>query len=457
MAADDLTRALLLEEAASRSGVAEALFVHVSGGVPLVQALVDSGAAPPDTIARVVARSDAPLLRQVAPLDDLVDRLPPGLCARLLAFPVRRDPVTGTVDVAVADPSDPHPASEVSFHLGVAVRVVRAPLGALEEALRRTRIRLREESPVDRFQEAAEHAERERILELEERHRPKRSLVLEPDSAPPPEAAGRIRTPPWGTPVHVTETRIASLPPKSGYGSEIPIPLTRKSLAPVPGGTQRPPPMFDPTRSPLGDGYAIDTTGFTDVVERSRLDMPSSAPLGSFIPGPPPLPGFALNGGGPQLPFPEMNGILAALRNAGSRDEVLELLLTGARMVARKVALFVVKRGGYHGWAGTPELAQRATLSSVFVSLDVPSIFDRAIREDVYLGPIPQDPVHATIARAIGEPTRDVAVVPVRVSGKAAVLVLADELGDTMIGTRRLEELAKSAGEAFARIVRARR
>jgi len=37
------------------------------------------------------------------------------------------------------------------------------------------------------------------------------------------------------------------------------------------------------------------------------------------------------------------------------------------------------------------------------------------------------------------------------------VVLVADELGDTMIATRRLEELAHAAGEAFARIVRMRR
>ena len=52
---------------------------------------------------------------------------------------------------------------------------------------------------------------------------------------------------------------------------------------------------------------------------------------------------------------------------------------------------------------------------------------------------------------------RDVAAVPIRVSGKTAVVILADELGDTMLATRRLEELARAAGEAFGRIVRMRR
>jgi hypothetical protein len=57
----------------------------------------------------------------------------------------------------------------------------------------------------------------------------------------------------------------------------------------------------------------------------------------------------------------------------------------------------------------------------------------------------------------MGSATRDVAVVPVRVSGKPTLLVLADDLGDTMIATKRLEELAAAAGDALNRIVRERR
>jgi hypothetical protein len=152
-----------------------------------------------------------------------------------------------------------------------------------------------------------------------------------------------------------------------------------------------------------------------------------------------------------------MGGVLAAIRNATSRDEILELVLTGARMVALRAALFVVKKGGYQGWSATAELADRKAFQSLLVPLDAGSVFDRAIHEELYLGPIRSDPVHAPLLRVLKSPSRDVAVVPVRVSGKTAVIILADDLGDTMIGTRRLEELARAAGEAFARIVRTRR
>ncbi|MBX3209144.1 MAG: hypothetical protein KF764_29190 [Labilithrix sp.] len=516
MAADELTKTLLLEEAAAPRAIAEALFASVNGGVPLLQALVDAGATSPDVLSRYLGRSASPFLRQVVPLTELVDRLPRGLCRRLLALPVRRDGITGTVDVVVADTADPHPANEIGFHLGAPVRVVRAPVSAIEEALRRLRMGPREPapSPAARFQEAARAAERAEEELYDSRPRGERAvgrdgpgvqkavslppaapelsyavpsdrdvaprrggLVLETDSAPPPPPPARVRTPPWGTPIHVigaAPARPGTEPPKSGYGSEIPIPLTRKTFHPgrMSGGTQRPPAFVDPAATGLGEGYAFDTTGLRDVVERPRgpriesidggrtgVSLPAAGqPIGSFIPGPPPLPGasgFAAYA--PELPLPEMGGILAALRNAGSRDEVLELVLTGARLVALKVALFVVKKGGYLGWVGTPEFADRGALQSVLVPLEANSIFDRAVREDLYLGPIRYDDVHAPLLRVIKNPSRDVAAVPIRVSGKTAVVIVADELADTMIGTRRLEELARAAGEAFGRIVRTRR
>jgi hypothetical protein len=541
VAAHELTKLLLLEEVAAPRAIAEALFASVNGGVPLLTALVDSGAASPDLLVRYLGRSESPFLRHVAIVPELVERLPPGSCERLLALPVRYDAVTGVVDVAVADAADPHPASEIGFHLGAPVRVVRAPLAAIEEALRRLRMSSRElpstpQSLMDRFQEAARAATRDEELYdsrpqaayagarrrpsvveepanrkmgtlpppepalsfsmPSERDVPPRrgGLVIESDSSPPsapPPPPRRLRTPPWGTPIHTPrqemppQPRPGTEPPKSGYGSEIPIPLTRKTVLPagIRGGTQRPPAFVHPGRAGLGEGYAFDTTGLLDVVERTASPRPATSaphaptgvamppaaqPMGSFIPGPPPLPGWdgprargevdpGYSAPPPQLPFPEMSGVLAALRNAGSRDEVLELVLTGARMVALKVALFVVKRGGYLGWAGTPEFADRTALQSVLIPLEANSIFDRAIREDLYLGAIRNDEIHAPLLRVMKGASRDVAAVPIRVSGKTAVIIVADELGDTMIGTRRLEELARAAGDAFARIVRIRR
>lgn len=487
---DELTKALLLEEVASPRAIASALFASVNGGTPLVTAFVETGATTSETLARYLARGEAPFLRQIVPLSELIGRLPPGLCQRLFAIPVRHDAITGTIDVVVADVTDLHPANEIGYHLGAPVRLVRATPGAIDEALRKMRnddlrrerdttaVALPEED--ERMYDSRPRAPSVRPPAFPQNMpplpapavstAPRPRLSILPDSVPPPPPAPpvRIRTPPWGTPVH------SDPPPGSGYGSEIPLPLTRKTYYPakVRGGTQRPPGMVDPTASALGEGYAFDATGFRDVVERSSMSlqmpnvpvipgvpagMSAPPPLGSFIPGPPPVPQSTFGQPAAQFSAAEMSGVIQALKQAGSRDEVLELVLTGARLLALKVGLFVVKKGGYLGWMCSPELADRSQLQSVLVPLEEASVFDRAVREDIYLGPIRYDDVHAPLLRVLRNPTRDVAVLPIRVSGRTAVVIMADELFDTMIGTRRLEELARAAGEAFARIVRTKR
>lgn len=542
---EELTKALLLEEVAEERAIAEALFASVMHDVPLVQALVESGAVTSDVLARYLGRADTPFLRHVVPVAEIVERLPPGLCARLLAVPVRRDAITGTVDVVVADPQDPHPAAEIAFHLGVPVRVVRAPVAAIQDALHRRETRARPPSsrpgprpreelppsydsrprpfPPDAVNASRGASATRRMATLpppgaraqheDPRTAPKTERAAPRTSYRPPSAgshdvllaaleAGALRpsrtptgiapvvpspaapvlarpagrtgrdTPPWGTPIH-NAAPTGSDPPKSGLGSEIPIPLTRRTFSAVNarGGTQRPPPLVA-DRSPLGEGYALPVDPKElQVVELRRERTAAGGPPApqrqaqSFIPGPPPiaaptaspfapgtLPGYA-----PQTPAADLGAIMAAIRSAGSRDEVLELVLSAARMLAFRVALFVVKRGGYLGWACTPEFADRGSLQQVLVPIDTQSAFDDAVREGLYLGPIPPDEVHASLLGVMRSATKDVAFVPIRVSGKTAVIIVADELGDTMIATRRLEEVARAAGESFARIVRTRR
>jgi hypothetical protein len=236
--------------------------------------------------------------------------------------------------------------------------------------------------------------------------------------------------------------------------SDIPIPLTQRTVHPA--MASRGPTFQSP--SSLGDGYSFDRAGLRDVIERrgpeSRVDT-------SFIPGPPPLPGSwtrrTREGDRGQDPFRELTGIVQALRTAGARDEILELVLTGARIIADRVALFVVKRGGYLGWAGSPEFADRTALESVLIPLDANSVFDRAIREDVYVGPVQNDQVHASLLRALRSANTEIAVVPIRVSGKTAVIIVAADLDSPTLATRRLEDLARAGGDAFARVVRTRR
>jgi hypothetical protein len=63
----------------------------------------------------------------------------------------------------------------------------------------------------------------------------------------------------------------------------------------------------------------------------------------------------------------------------------------------------------------------------------------------------------APLLRVMSKPSRDVAMAAVRVGDRPAVLIVADELGDTMLATKRIDELGRAAGDALLRILRAKR
>jgi hypothetical protein len=161
----------------------------------------------------------------------------------------------------------------------------------------------------------------------------------------------------------------------------------------------------------------------------------------------------------PAAPFADVADVLEAIRDANDRDSILELLVAGARTVARKVAVLAVKRDALVGWTCSPELADRSVFRAARVSIAMSSLFSDALAADVArLARIPKDAAHAPLLAVMKSPPfGEVALVAVRVEDKAVALVIADELGDTLAATRRMQDLAGTAGEALARLLREKR
>jgi DUF971 family protein len=84
----------------------------------------------------------------------------------------------------------------------------------------------------------------------------------------------------------------------------------------------------------------------------------------------------------------------------------------------------------------------------------LPSALSNAAASGRYLGPIYNNEAHAPLLQVMGKSTRDVAITSVRLKGQSTLLILADELGDTALGTKRIDELARAAGDALTRIVK---
>ena len=454
----ELARSLLLSETLTPALLGEALLTATRERVSLARALLNVRAIDATRLDKELARNETPSLQQVLPVAELMARLPPGLCARLMAFPVRLDPRTGTVDVAAADTHDPHAPEEIGFHLDAPVRIVRASLWAIEAALVRS-------------------------------SRPPPPMATIPvRSMPPPGMPSR--PPPnreaWDAPSIFSDPPPAPRVPEM----EMAIPLTRRTLNQIRAIEAQHPLSLEGIeyqRQPADHltqamenaaEYAAEQAAEHTEERRMVTLMPpsfvppppnternlsypvlDSAPRTAPMPQMPPIPPLPpmRRSSPPNAPFVEITGLLAVIRAARTRDELLDLVLLGTRKVARRVAIFAVKRQEFVGWTCSPEFARIEDLRALSISLNAPSVLMLGAVSGGYLGPIENNEVHAPLLRLMGSATRDVAVAALKVLGRPAALILADDLKDTMLATRRLDELSRAAGDQLAIIVRDRR
>jgi hypothetical protein len=408
-------RRLLLSGAVGQSEIQAALFRHLGTGTPFIRALIEIGGVSERAIEEELMRSPAPVLDVVVPLPSLVDELPDGLCRRLYAVPVRRDERTGLVDVAVVDPYDAHAADEIAFHLRCQVRILRAKLSAVEEALSRI--------------DQGVYSDK----------------VIVRKSEPP-------------------------APARSPSGP--PIPLVRRSSRAGEG--------FVGGRSvTTDDDEAIEVLGVRDIVEEmdggvatDDLGQPVMPLTASKVPRAPGVPTFSkephekkgdtippatskgpFSPKAPLPPFADIDGVLAAIDKARTRDEVIENLIAGMSTVARRVGAFAVKKRGFCGIACNSDLGEAQGFREIEIPTDAPTVLGIATSKGSYLGPLPATPPHESLLRFMRGTSGEVAAVLVSVAGRPAVVLFADALGDTMIATRRAEQLGKEASRAFSRIL----
>jgi hypothetical protein len=404
-----LARSLLLADAVTPEALAHALLVSATRGTSLVRALLTTQAIDTMRLEQALERSDAPYMRHVAPIAALVQRLPEGLCERLLALPVRCDSRTGTVDVAVVDARDPHSVEEIAHWLDAPVRTVRTSLASMEAALRRMT------EPAD----------------------PGIRSLAPPMGVPPSSAPPRTTTPTYGSPAFD-----ATL----GVGQEIPIPLSRRSQPAAPLVELGPPAI---ERDARGDEDPV-----LDLRRRKSVVPSEAAPRSS--------PHTARGPFSPSASHPSLEDadpVLDAIRGASDRDRILELLVVGVRSVAQRVAVLAVRRDAIVGWTCTPDFGDSAEFRAVRLSVSARTVLSDTLKHDgVTLARLPRDAAHAPLLAAItAPPPGEVALVAVHAAGKPVAVVLADELGEVLTATERMQELARAAGEALVRLLRERR
>jgi hypothetical protein len=145
--------------------------------------------------------------------------------------------------------------------------------------------------------------------------------------------------------------------------------------------------------------------------------------------------------------------VLKALESAETRDEIIRLAMRGMYLVARRFATFVVRRDGFSGWRCNAPFGDEEALRAVFIPEDQPSVLATATVTPIYLGPIPRTPAHEALLSVMEGASHEVAAVAARISGRPALILLADGMEDSAAAARFLGELAPAVGEALTRLL----
>jgi hypothetical protein len=406
--ASELGRALLLADVVTPDAMAKALVTSVRDRVSLVRALLSTNALSIGQLEaelETFAPAGTPFQPEPVPLTELIHRLPPHLCEALVAIPVRSDEAAVAVDVALADASDAHAASEIAFFLEAPVRVVRAPLGVIEAVIAQTRV---DSSPP--------------------------SSGVGPVSVPPPSPVRRIaHTPPWGSPPLSVD--------EDSNQKEVPIPLSRR-LTPGAG-----------LRALARAAQALEDED-DPVVELRRSKVPTVIQTRPEDHEREHAPTFDAHAAATS-PSTPLSHILREMTKVVARDPLMELVLMAVRPMASKAALFAVKKDVFAGLMCTSDFGDREALASVRIDAKQPSLLATMATVGNYVGPLPRSAAHAPLAPFITAAKPKVLGVSIRAAGRSAVLLLAHDVPDPLRAMTVFTEVAQAAGEALERILRA--
>ncbi|MEZ4225691.1 MAG: hypothetical protein R3B13_32365 [Polyangiaceae bacterium] len=410
----ELGKRLLLAERIGVRTIESALFDAVDKRIALVQALAARGHEVTARLRAELERSDLEELQSAVVDAELAALLPAGLCQRLLAVPLGRHGGTGVISVGVVDPFDLHAARELSFHLDAPVRRYRISLETFSAAL---------EAWIDEM-EASLGGKTPAFGTLVAR-RPSRTPV-------------RFSLPPR-PPVAPRAVLRESEPPPSQ-----PIPLVKKTLEAAARPRQTTSPGVGSIARPVIDVLADDEG-------EPVIGLYRSKPPPALQADEPPPQSIAILG----APEEVFEAAMSELATSEDPERIADLLAQGAISAASSALVLAVRAKRLLGRAVAGPVVELPDVRDIEIPRRLSRALDTALGTGHFLGSLPQDAVHAPLARVLGD--GEVYLTRVSVYGRPTLLLALGRIISSFDASRRADQLAEQAARRLERIVELRK
>lgn len=325
----------------------------------------------------------------------LVNQLPPGMAQSFFALPVAK--AKDFVIVAMADPSHQHAIDELTRVLDKTVRARPARVDDLRDALARAYPSEASSQLDGEFLDADELLDADDMLD---------------SSGPPSEA------------LLLTSVKADTPTPTSQAAEEaVAVPLTRPKT-PTPKRVSRPAKTF---RRPVEQLEVAKENSWADLDRESRPQVAE--------------------------PVVELGPLLAAIRDATTRDDVIIATAEAGSRFARSAVVLTLRRGVLRGAEARGEGVSTDAIRNLWIPSTSPSMFRMVVdAKDIYRGPFGGSAADHLYRAAIGSRGGNVELHPVDVQGTVVAVLCADD--PTPDPTVSLGVIAHAMGDALARMVK---
>ncbi len=153
----------------------------------------------------------------------------------------------------------------------------------------------------------------------------------------------------------------------------------------------------------------------------------------------------------PRVSDSTIDGHLAEMSRAVSRDEVVRAACCACLFAARASAFLALRKGVFRGWDGAGQDVTSAGIRSLWVPASNPSILNEVLHNGLpFRGAYGQTAADHLFRAALGSQGREVAIVPVMIGSRMVGVLCAN---DPAQDAGAIERIAGAMGQAFERLI----